>query len=164
MDEHNSAEWQAPPPPELIVREEPQMSEVSTLANIFLEPGRTFEDLKTKPRFIIAMVIMALLVTAYGFGLYYKVGDASLRRFFIEQMDRSAQPQGLSAERKNSAVEMQMTIGSLVRFAMPVLVAIVMLIGGLLYWAAAKAFGGTGGFFTGFQCGFTLLFRRLSSR
>ena len=44
MQEQNSSEWQAPPPPEKIEAGEPaQMSEAATLGNIFFEPGRTFE-------------------------------------------------------------------------------------------------------------------------
>ena len=47
-------EWGEPPLPEEIGKEnaeEPQMSEVSTLFGIFLEPGKTFDDLRRKPRF-----------------------------------------------------------------------------------------------------------------
>ena len=71
MENPESAELQAPPPPPPEPpREEAQMSELATLGNIFFEPGRTFEDLRRKPRFLIATVIIALLVTAYQFSLY----------------------------------------------------------------------------------------------
>lgn len=150
MENQNAAEWQAPPPPEAIPQQDmPQMSEATTLGSIFFEPGRTFEDLKRKPRFLMAGIIIALLVTAYGFGLYYKVGDAGMRRFIIEQIDKSPQTQGMSAEQKTGAVDMQMTIQTVVRFILPVFVFVSFLIGGLLYWAGAKAFGGTGGFLHG---------------
>jgi len=43
MEEQNSSEWQAPPPPEKIeANEQAEMSEPATLGNIFFEPGRTF--------------------------------------------------------------------------------------------------------------------------
>ena len=49
MTEPNQ-EWQAPPLPEepqlVEEKEVAQMSEIATLGNIFLEPGRTFEDLR----------------------------------------------------------------------------------------------------------------------
>jgi hypothetical protein len=145
--ENENAEGQAPLPPEKIQpTEEPQMSEVATLGNVFFEPGRTFEDLKRKPRFVIAAIIIALLVTAYGFALYYKVGEAGVRSFVSDQIDKSPQAGSMSSEQKSTAVNMQMTIGKVVRFAMPVFVLISLLIGGLLYWAGAKAFGGTGSF------------------
>ena len=126
--------------------EQPQMSETETLVNIFFEPGRTFEDLRRKPRFVMATVLIALLVTAYGFGLYYKVGEEGVRRFVTEQIERSPQGGNLSAEQKEGAVSLNMTIGSVVRYGMPVLIVISILIGALLYWAGAKAFGGRGGY------------------
>lgn len=150
MEEPNSAEWQAPPPPEKIdPPEAAQMSEAATLGNIFFEPGRTFEDLKRKPRFILAAVIIALLVTAFGFGLHFKVGDDGMRRFINEQIDKNPRTQSLTGEQKANAVSMQMTIAKVVRYALPIFVIITLLIGGLLYWLAAKAFGGTGSFLHG---------------
>ena len=48
------------------------MSEIGTLGTIFIEPENTFIDLKRKPRFIIAGIIMALLVFAFTFGTHVK--------------------------------------------------------------------------------------------
>ncbi|HUR97710.1 MAG TPA: Yip1 family protein [Pyrinomonadaceae bacterium] len=146
MENQETADWQAPPPPEMIKREEPEMSEAATLGNIFFEPGRTFEDLRRKPRFVLAMVVICILTTAYAFGLYYKVGDAGVRQFAAEQIDKNPQAGSMSSEQKANAVNLQMTIGKVARYAWPILMAIILLIGGLLYWAAAKAFGGSGGF------------------
>jgi hypothetical protein len=126
--------------------EPPQMSEVATLGNIFFEPGSTFEDLKRKPRFIIAAIIICLLVTAYSFALYYKVGEAGVRSFVSDQIDKSPQASAMSGEQKERSIDMQMTVQKVVRFAMPLFVFVSLLIGGLLYWGGAKAFGGTGGF------------------
>ena len=148
--ENQDAEFQVPPPPEKIPAEEqPEMSEVGTVGNIFFEPGRTFEDLKRKPRFVIAAIIISLLVTAYSFGVYYKVGEAAVRSFVSDQIDKSPQAGSMSGEQKQSAIDVQMTIQKVVRFAMPVFVFASLLIGGLLYWLGAKAFGGTGGFLHG---------------
>ena len=125
---------------------EPQMSEMATITGIFFEPGRTFEDLRRKPRFIIAGIIIVLFVAAYAFGLNYKVGEAGMRRFMVEQIDRSPQASSMSKEQKDAAVDLQMTIQKGVRYAVPVFVIISFLIGGLLYWLGTKAFGGDGGF------------------
>lgn len=149
MESVNETEWQAPPPPEKIQIEEPQMSELATLGNIFMEPGRTFEDLRRKPRFILAGIIIVLLTTAFAFGLYYKVGDEGTRRFIAEQMDKSPQTAQLSAEQKAGAIQMQMTISTVVRYVLPVIIIITLLLGGLFYWLGAKAFGGTGGYLHG---------------
>ncbi len=149
MENQESAEWQAPPPPEKIVTDPPQMSEISTISGIFFEPGRVFEDLRRKPRFIIGSIIIALLITAYGFGIYYKIGETGLRRVIVEQIDKSPQTQSMSAEQKTANVDLQMQIQGVVRYLIPVFVFISILIGGLLYFLAAKAFGGTGGFLHG---------------
>jgi len=149
MDPENR-EWQEPPPPEKIRAEEPpQMSEAATLGNIFFDPSGTFEDLRRKPRFVMATIIIALFITAYSFGLYYKVGDEGIRRFIVEQIDKNPRADSMTAEQKNAAVNMQLTIQKVVRYAVPVFVVISMLIGGLIYWGGAKAFGGTGNFLHG---------------
>jgi hypothetical protein len=145
MEEQNSSEWQAPPPPEKIeAGETAQMSEVGTLGSIFFEPGRTFEDLKRKPRFIMAAVIISLLVMGYAIGLQYKIGEAGMRSFVAEQIEKRAP--NLTSEQKTSQLDLQMKITSYTRYALPVFVFVSLLIGGLLYWAGAKAFGGNGGF------------------
>lgn len=126
--------------------EGPQMSEIATVTGIFFEPGRVFEDLRRKPRFILGMVIMALLVTGYTFGLYYKVGETGMRRFMTEQIDKSPQASAMSPEDKRNAVDLQMKIQSGVRYVMPILVVIGLLVGGLIYFLGTKAFGGDGGF------------------
>ncbi|MGD9589590.1 MAG: Yip1 family protein [Pyrinomonadaceae bacterium] len=123
-----------------------EMSEIATVTGVFFEPGRVFEDLRRKPRFIIGAVIIALFVTAYGFGLYYKVGDTGMRRFIAEQIDKNPQTSGMSAEQKSSAIDLQMTIQSVIRYALPVVIAISLVIGGLFYFLGSKAFGGNGNF------------------
>src|SRR6187551_1009219 len=121
-NQDSAAEWQAPPPPEKIApAEQAEMSELATIGNIFFEPGRTFEDLRRKPRFIIATVIISLLTTAYAFGLYYKVGDSGMRQFAMEQLDKNAQTSGMDSAAKASTVDLQLKIGKIMRFLLPIL-------------------------------------------
>ena len=149
-EEESSSEWQAPPPPELQPEAEPaQMSEVGTLASIFFEPARTFEDLRRKPRFILALAIMIILTTAFSFAFFSKIGENNFKKFVASQIDKSSQTQGMSAEDKSKAVELNMTITKVIRYVMPVIFLIVVAIGGLVYWLGGKAFGGTGGYFHG---------------
>jgi len=145
----NETERQAQTPSQRIVADEPQMSEVSTLANIFFEPGRTFDDLRRKPRFIMAAVIMALLITFFSFAFYYKIGENGFRSFYSDQVDKSSQSQSLDAEAKNSMVDTYMTIGTVVRYTMPLLILFTFALGGMIYWLASKAFGGTGNYLHG---------------
>ena len=128
------------------VKEAPEISEVGSLGTIFFEPERTFKDFKRKPRFVLAGIIIALLVTAYTFGIAMKVGEAGFRSFVAEQIDKSPRADSLSAEQKAGAIDMQVTISKYTRFAVPVFVFISFVIGGLLYWLASKAFGGNGSF------------------
>lgn len=145
MEYSESAEH-PPASPGAPEQEPAQMSEAATVGNIFFDPGATFEDLKRKPRFLIASIIICLLVTAYGFGLYYKVGEAGMRSFISDQMDKSPQTASMSGEQKAGAIQLQMTIQKVVRFIMPIFVFLSLLLGGLFYWLGAKAFGGTGGY------------------
>ena len=132
-----------------VVSDPPQMSEVSTLVNIFFEPGRVFEDLRRKPRFIMGSVLIAVLFTAYVFGLTSKVGEAGIRRAVMEQLDKSPQASSMSQEQKENAVSINLTIQKYTRYAMPIFIFITLLLGGLFYFLAAKAFGGNGGYLHG---------------
>ncbi len=143
-------EWQAPPPPEKIVPlDPPQMSELSTLGGIFFEPGKTFEDLKRKPRFIIALIIMIVLGVSFAFAFKYKVGDEAFKSFALEQINKSPQADNMTPDQKNNAVNINMTVVSAIRYALPVIILIFTALGGLIYWLAAKAFGGNGNFLHG---------------
>lgn len=128
------------------VSDPPQMSEVSTILGVFMEPGAVFEDLRRKPRFMIGAVVIALLMTAYGFGLYYKVGESVVRQMVVTELEKNPQVASLPADQKAGMVDMQMSIQKVIRFLIPVFVFISFLIGGLLYFLGSKAFGGTGGF------------------
>ncbi|MCB1025206.1 MAG: YIP1 family protein [Acidobacteria bacterium] len=142
--ENLQEDWQAPPLPEEInaeVKEEPQMSEVSTLANIFFEPGKTFEDLRRKPRFIMAFVIIALITTAYIFSFNYKMGEERIRRFSTVQAEKNAQFQALTPEQKKQNIDISMTIQKVISYALPIFLLIGVLIGSLVYWLGAKAMG-----------------------
>ncbi|HZB44756.1 MAG TPA: hypothetical protein VE360_05915, partial [Pyrinomonadaceae bacterium] len=58
-----------PPPPHASAGA-PTMSTPETLANIYFEPGATFEALRERPRFLVAgliLVALALLITALLF-------------------------------------------------------------------------------------------------
>ncbi len=145
MDENvNSESINAPEAP---VSEAPQMSEIATLGNIFLEPENTFKDMVRKPRWLIAGIIISLIVGVYTLGVSMKVGEAGVRSFIEEQVNKGFGADSMSAEQKKGAVDMQMNINKYTQYAVPVFVFISFFIGGFLYWVGSKAFGGTGGFF-----------------
>lgn len=148
--EENNVQWQEPPPSEQIkkVEEEPQMSEVATLGNIFFEPGRTFEDLRRKPRFLMAGVIILVLITLFQVLFIQKVGYERLIRARIEA---SPQTQQLSKEQIDQIIEQQSSpvFKGISYAAAPVVIAIVFLLGGLIYWLGANAMGGSASFLHG---------------
>ncbi len=147
MENNETPAWEPPPPPEKIApAEQAEMSEVSTLLNIFMEPGRTFEDLRKKPRFILGLILIALLSSASVFGLYQKIGEDGVRRSVNEQLDRSPQTANMPPEQRQGVMSINMTIQKWMPLIVLVIVAISIFIIGLFYFLGAKAFGGNGGF------------------
>ena len=143
MEEQNSAEWQAPPPPEKIEAGEPaQMSEGATLGNIFIEPGNTFEDLRRKPRFILATLIMIVVVSAFNAFFISKVGFENLVR---QRMESNSRVQQLPEDQKAQLIRQQSgPVWKAVSYAVPPIIVIaIVFLGGLLYWGASNAFGGS---------------------
>lgn len=146
--EPNNGEWQSPPPPEMIkkeVAEPPQMSEVSTLGNIFFEPGRVFEDLRRKPRFLMAGLIIILAVSAFNAIFIQKVGFENIVK---ARLDSNSQIQQMPADQKQKVIEQQTgPIAKGISYAaVPVLFIIIFLLGGLVYWLGANAMGGSSRF------------------
>lgn len=144
-ENNNQNEWQAPPIPEEINRtaenELPQMSEAATLGNIFFSPGETFADLRRKPRFILASLIMIVLVTAFNYLFIQKIGFENLMRSRLESNSRVQQ---MPAEDRQKLIDQQTgPVVKAISFAAPPIVVVVLfLIGALLYWGGAKAMGG----------------------
>jgi len=150
LDQPNQTEWQAPPLPEAITKtdEVPQMSEAATLGNIFFAPGETFTDLRRKPRFILASLLVILASSIFLIGIFEKIGFERITR---ERIESSPMTQQMPAADKQKAIENQtkpfvkyITYGSF-----PLVGLISILLGGLIYWLGANAMGGTMTFLRG---------------
>jgi len=135
-----------PRPNGSVVTDPAQMSEVSTILNVFMEPGRVFEDLRRKPRFLIGLILIALLSGATVFALQQKLGEDGIRRAITEQFDRNPQAASMPAEQKSRMIDLNMTIQKFLPLITPLVVGISIVIIGLFYFLGAKAFGGSGGF------------------
>ncbi len=148
--EQNEAEWQAPPLQEEVVKtDEPaQMSEVGTLGSIFFEPGKTFEDLRRKPRFLIAGFISILLISLFQFMFIQKVG---FERIIRERLESNSRVQQMPEADKQKLIEQQSgDIAKTISYvATPLVLLIVFAIGGLIYWLGANAMGGSASFLQG---------------
>ena len=151
LNDANPNEWQAPPPPRdnIALQEPPQMSEAATLGNVFVAPGETFEDLRRKPRFILAILTMIIATTAFQFLFIQKLGEDRMKSFALEQMEKNPQMQSMPPEQKERAIETNSKISGFIRYLIPVFVLISFAVGGLFYWLAGKVLGGSGNFLHG---------------
>ena len=140
----DGAEWQEPPPPSDYkeIKEPPQMSEAASLGNIFIEPGRVFDDMRRKPRFLLAGLIMVLAISLFNVLFIQRIGFEKLTRDRIESSPRSEQ---LSKEDKDKMIQMQSSklIKGITYGVVPLGVIISFLLGGLIYWLGANAMGGS---------------------
>ena len=146
MSEENSSEWQAPPPPEKITDDPPQMSEPAMIGNIFIEPGSVFQAQRRKPRFIIGGILVLLCVSIFQIAFVEKFGLENIVRSRIESSKRT---QDLTTEQKDKIIDQQSSnIAKYITYgATPLVVAIAFLLGGLIYWGGSKAMGGDGTYF-----------------
>ena len=152
MDEQipKEEEWQAPPLPEEIkqIEDPPQMSEAATLGNIFFEPGNTFEDLRRKPRFVLAGIIIIILVTLFQVLFIQKVG---YERIVKERIEANPMTERMSKEDKETAIRQQSSpiVKAISYAAVPIVFVVLFLLGGLVYWLGANAMGGSARFLHG---------------
>lgn len=152
MDEQipKEEEWQAPSLPEEIkqIENPPQMSEAATLGSIFFEPGKTFEDMRRKPRFVMAGIIIIVFVSLFQILFIQKIG---YERIVKESIEAYPQVEQMSKEQKDQIIEQQSSpVAKAIGYAVvPIGFIILFLLGGLLYWLGANAMGGTARFLHG---------------
>jgi hypothetical protein len=80
------------------------MSTPQTLSGIFFEPGRTFEALRARPRFLAATIILALCFLAATVVFFSKIDYDQMIRQAIENSPRADQ---MSPEQKETMISMQ---------------------------------------------------------
>lgn len=134
-----------PPPPETpfnITPAQPdvEMSTLSTLTSIFFEPGRTFEALRTRPRFLIATLLMLLLTIVVTATLYQRV---DMSEYIRAQIEKSPQSANQTPEQKEAGVKIGKIVGEI---TIPATVPITVLVGAMLYFFGVKLFGGSIGY------------------
>ena len=131
----------APPPQPAPRRDEgPQMSTPETLANIFFEPGRTFEALRARPRFLIAALIMVVIFLAWNAAFFSKVDYAEMVRSATEN---SPQAEQLTPEQREQQIAIQASpVVKWIAMASPVIaIPVFLAIGGALYLLGSMAMG-----------------------
>jgi Yip1 domain len=117
-----------------------EMSTAETLTGIFFEPSRTFEALRSRPRFLVAGLIVFILTCLVTAALYARVDMAQFIRERIEQSPRAAQ---VSEAQKETQVRVGKIFGMVfIPLAVPVMIAG----GAALYLLGVLAMGGSIGY------------------
>jgi hypothetical protein len=136
-------QWQPPPPPDLQsapVETGPEMSTPATLTGVFFEPGRTFEALRRRPRFLIAALILFILTIGVTGLVFQRIDMGQYIRDKMEQNPRNAQQ---TEEQKELGVKIGKIIGAV---GIPASVPITLAAGAALYLLGVMAFGGSIGY------------------
>ncbi|MBP6003203.1 MAG: YIP1 family protein [Pyrinomonadaceae bacterium] len=138
----------APTPKAAAIEESPQMSELAMIGNVFFEPGSVFDDQRRKARFIIGGILVVLAISVFQIAFVEKFGLQKIVEARIESSSRTAD---MSNEQKRTIIEQQS--GPIAKYityaATPIVMFIVFLIGGLIYWLGANAMGGSATFTRG---------------
>lgn len=151
VDQDEEAAWEPPPLPEEVVAEEleqPEMSEAATLGNIFIEPGRTFEDLRRKPRFVMATLAIVFLISIFQVAFIEKYG---FKNIATAQLEANPQVQQMDAEAKKQVIEKQtQPMFKYITYGVtPVILIAFIFVGGLILWVSSLALGGKAGYLHG---------------
>jgi hypothetical protein len=114
----------------------PAMSTAETLSSIFFEPGRTFEALRHRPRFLIAGLLAVLFFTAYYVTFTWRVGAENMARAQIE-----ARSPDMTAEQMEQALSMQSSsiVQAITYASFPIVFAVIFAAGAGLYLLGAMA-------------------------
>jgi len=115
----------------------PEMSTAETLTGVFFEPSRTFESLRSRPRFLVAAVILLIIAAMVTAVLYARVDMGAFMRERIERSPNAAQ---ISEAQKDTQVKLGKTIGMIF---IPLSVPIALAAGAALYLLLVMAFGGS---------------------
>ena len=153
MDENKLIEPTPPPPKVESPVEEPQMSAIAALGNIFIEPGKVFEDMRRKPRFLVAGILSIMLITLFQVVFTEKIGLETIARARIEKSSRMAD---MPKDQKEVIIQGQSgTMAKVITYvATPLVVTIFFVIGALIYWLGSNAMGGSARFSHGLSVWF----------
>jgi hypothetical protein len=114
-----------------------EMSTGETLTGVFFEPSRTFEALRSRPRFLVAAVILFVIAGVVTAVLYSRV---DMSAFIRERIERSPNAAQISEAQKDTQVKLGKTIGMIF---IPLSVPIALAVGSALYLLLVMAFGGS---------------------
>jgi hypothetical protein len=116
------------------------MSTPETLSGIFFEPGRTFEALRARPRFLVAALLSLVLFMAFYLLYMTRVGYENIVNAGIEMQ---AQKTDMTDEQKAAGRDIQLKpVVKAIRYGSPVIVfAIIIAAGAAIYLLGVIAMG-----------------------
>jgi hypothetical protein len=97
------------------------MGEFSRIAGVFFEPKKAFTDIAARPRWIVPVLLIALVSMCLTF-MYSQRGGW---RVMIEQQiaNSSRQPQG-TPEQQQQGIEMGVKIASIIGYVIPLIIPV----------------------------------------
>jgi hypothetical protein len=119
---------------------EPVLSTPQTLSSIFFEPGRVFESFRTRPRFLVAGLIIILSVICFQLLFIQRLGFENIVRSQIETRMPDADP----AQREQIIEAQTKPVFKVVQVAAPIIVFCILFAAGAgLYLLGTIAMGKT---------------------
>jgi len=115
---------------------EPVMSTPETLSGIFFEPGRTFESLRVRPRFIVAAILVLIAFMAYYVMFIQRVGHDTIAEAQIK-----ARNPDITEEQMAQAMSIQSKpfVRAIGYVTIPIFIAVVFAAGAGLYLLGTMA-------------------------
>ena len=94
------------------------MSEVSRLAGVFFEPGKTFGDIALRPTFLLPIILMIVGGLSSSYFMGQKVG---WERMFRHQAETNSRMQQLDPAARENAIAMQVRFASIGAYVGPII-------------------------------------------
>jgi hypothetical protein len=142
MSDPNSNDFVPPPPPQPVsdTTGAATMSTGQTLTGIFFEPGRVFESLRERPRFLAAAILSTIALLAFTTVFYQRVG---YERTINEEIESSPRAEQMTPEQKEQAIRIQTSpVVKAIRYCAPILVvALIIAAGAGLYLLGSMLMG-----------------------
>jgi hypothetical protein len=154
MSDENPEPQPTFPPPNLgdkFKPEKPEMSLVQTLTDIYFDPGAVFEDLRRQPfaRLVAPLVLISVLFAAYGFLLTERIGQEQIVREQMKSKWMDMVPDDQKQKMLEDAKQPSTVRSAINNTIGGVVILVIFVIIGLVYWGGGLAFGGNGTFWHG---------------
>ncbi|HEY0098056.1 MAG TPA: YIP1 family protein [Pyrinomonadaceae bacterium] len=126
----------APPHPAPPAPATETMSTAETLSGIFFEPARTFEALRSRPRFLIAGIILILAFMAFYILFVQRLGAENIARAQLEARSADMTPEQVE---QALSIQRQPIVQAITYASFPIVFAVIFAAGAGLYLLGTMA-------------------------